>query len=87
VPFHQPCGVDRGPMGPGLTAEKLKECVWVRPELVARIQFLVWTGADHMRHTKFVALRDDKDPSRVVRRRDYSGMGSGDRGGRLRNTV
>ena len=38
----------------------------MRPDLVARIQFLEWTGADHLRHTKFVALRDDKDPSTVV---------------------
>ena len=58
---------DAGRWGQGLTAEKIKECVWVRPELVARIQFLEWTGADHLRHTKFLALRDDKDPSRVVR--------------------
>jgi DNA ligase D-like protein (predicted ligase) len=56
-----------GRWGEGLTAEKMKECIWVRPELVARIQFLEWTGADHLRHTKFVALRDDKDPSKVVR--------------------
>jgi ATP-dependent DNA ligase len=47
--------------------DKMKECAWVRPELIARIQFLEWTGADHLRHTKFVALRDDKDPSMVVR--------------------
>jgi ATP-dependent DNA ligase len=51
----------------GLTAEKMKECVWVRPETVARIDFLEWTGADHLRHTKFIALRDDKDPSKVVK--------------------
>ena len=56
-----------GRWGQGLTAEKMKECVWVRPELVAQIQFLEWTGADHLRHTKFVGLRDDKDPSKVVR--------------------
>jgi DNA ligase D-like protein (predicted ligase) len=58
---------DAGRWGQGLTADKMKECVWVRPELVARIQFLESTGADHLRHSKFVALRDDKDPSRVVR--------------------
>jgi DNA ligase D-like protein (predicted ligase) len=51
----------------GLTAEKMKECVWVRPEMVAEIQFLEWTGADHLRHTKFVGLRDDKDPSKVIK--------------------
>jgi hypothetical protein len=56
-----------GRWGQGLTAEKMKECVWVRPEQVASIQFLEWTGADHLRHTKFVALRDDKDPSKVIR--------------------
>jgi bifunctional non-homologous end joining protein LigD len=56
-----------GRWGQGLTAEKMQECVWVRPELVARIQFLEWTGADHLRHTKLIALRDDKDPSMVVR--------------------
>jgi ATP-dependent DNA ligase len=48
-----------GRWGQGLTAEKMKECVWVRPEVVARIDFLEWTGADHLRHTKFVALRDE----------------------------
>jgi ATP-dependent DNA ligase len=56
-----------GRWGQGLTAEKMKECVWLRPEAVAQIEFLEWTGADHLRHTKFVALRDDKDPRKVVR--------------------
>jgi ATP-dependent DNA ligase len=56
-----------GRWGQGLTAEKMKECVWLRPEAVARIDFLEWTGADHLRHTKFVAMRDDKDPKNVVR--------------------
>ena len=56
-----------GRWGQGLTAEKMKECVWLRPEAVARIDFLEWTGADHLRHTKFVALRDDTDPHKVVR--------------------
>ena len=66
-PFANLPELSAGRWGQGLTAEKMKECIWVRPDLVARIQFLEWTGADHLRHTKFVALRDDKDPSRVVR--------------------
>ena len=66
-PFANLPELTAGRWGQGLTAEKMKECVWVRPELVARIQFLEWTGADHLRHTKFVALRDDKDPLKVVR--------------------
>jgi bifunctional non-homologous end joining protein LigD len=56
-----------GRWGQGLTAEKMKECVWLRPEAVARIDFLEWTGADHLRHTMFVALREDKEPRKVVR--------------------
>jgi ATP-dependent DNA ligase len=41
--------------------------LWLKPEAVAQVAFLEWTGADHLRHTKFVALRDDKDPKRIVR--------------------
>ena len=56
-----------GRWGQGLTAEKMETCVWVRPELVAEIQFLEWTGADHLRHTKFLGLKDDKDPAKVIK--------------------
>jgi DNA ligase D-like protein (predicted ligase) len=52
---------DAGRWGLGLTAEKMKECVWVKPRILAEIDFLKWTGADHLRHTKFVGIRDDKD--------------------------
>ena len=57
--------------GEALTAEKMKECVWVQPELVAQIEFLEWTEADHLRHSKFVGLREDKDPREVVK--EHSG--------------
>ena len=53
--------------GEAMTAEKMKECIWVRPELVAQIEFLEWTDADHLRHSKFVGLREDKDPRCVVK--------------------
>lgn len=66
-PFVNLPETGNGRWGQGLTAKKMKECVWLRPEAVARIDFLEWTGADHLRHTKFVALRDDKDPRNVVR--------------------
>jgi ATP-dependent DNA ligase len=48
-----------GRWGQGLTAEKMKSCIWVKPETVVRVDFAEWT-ADKLRHTKFVALRDDK---------------------------
>ena len=56
-----------GRWGQGLTAAKMAECVWVRPELVAAFEFLEWTAADHVRHIKFIAMRDDKDARKVVR--------------------
>lgn len=54
-----------------LDAERMKKCVSVRPELVAGIEFLEWTGGDRLRHSKFVALRDDKNPRSVVK--EHSG--------------
>jgi ATP-dependent DNA ligase len=53
--------------GQALTADKMKKCVWVKPEIVARLEFLEWTDADHLRHSKFVGLRDDKDARNVVK--------------------
>jgi ATP-dependent DNA ligase len=56
-----------GRWGQRFAAEKMETCVWVRPEVVAEIQFLEWTGADHLRHTKFAGLKDDKDPAKIVK--------------------
>jgi DNA ligase D-like protein (predicted ligase) len=53
--------------GESLTAEKMKKCVWLRPEAVAQVEFLEWTDADRLRHSKFVGLRDDKNPREVVK--------------------
>ena len=50
-----------------LTKEEMKNCVWLRPELVAQIEFTEWTPDGHLRHSKFVGLRDDKDAREVVR--------------------
>jgi bifunctional non-homologous end joining protein LigD len=46
--------------GEALTAAVMKRCRWLRPELVAHIEFTDWTDANHLRHSRFVALRDDK---------------------------
>ena len=56
-----------GRWGQGLTAEKMKECRWLLPQLVANFEFVEWTPDGHLRHSKFVELRDDKNP-RDVRR-------------------
>jgi bifunctional non-homologous end joining protein LigD len=56
-----------GRWGQGLTAEKMKECRWVKPDLVGQFEFLEWTGDDHLRHSRFIALLEDKNPREVVR--------------------
>ena len=40
---------------------------WVRPELVAEVEFAEWTDEGILRHPSFLGLRDDKDPREVVR--------------------
>jgi ATP-dependent DNA ligase len=66
-PFANLPEAKNGRWGAGLTAAKMKDCRWLKPVLVAQIEFLEWTGDNHLRHTKFVALRDDK-PAAQVRR-------------------
>jgi DNA ligase D-like protein (predicted ligase) len=56
-----------GRWGAGLTAAKMKDCRWLQPVLVAQIEFLEWTAENHLRHTKFIALRDDKTAQSVRR--------------------
>jgi ATP-dependent DNA ligase len=53
--------------GEALTAEKMKECRWVIPKLVCQVAFVEWTAAGHLRHCTFVAMRDDKKASHVLR--------------------
>src|SRR5215472_12079949 len=50
-----------------LTREEMKNCVWVKPELVVQIEFGEWTPDGHLRHSRFVALREDKNPHEVIR--------------------
>ncbi len=41
--------------------------VWVKPLLVAEIEFTEWTSANRLRHPVFLGLRRDKDARDVVR--------------------
>ena len=42
-----------------LTKEEMKNCVWLKPDLVAQIEFTEWTPDGHLRHSKFVGLKED----------------------------
>jgi ATP-dependent DNA ligase len=50
-----------------LTKEEMKNCRWLQPELVAQIEFAEWTPDNHLRHSKFISLREDKGAREVVR--------------------
>src|SRR5262245_6443579 len=49
-----------GRWGQGLTKAKMAECQWLKPVLVGPFEFLEWTGENHLRHSKFIGLREDK---------------------------
>ena len=66
-PFANLPESSKGRWGEGLTAADMQKCVWLKPKLVAAIEYAEWTPANHLRHSRFVALRDDKDPRQVVR--------------------
>jgi bifunctional non-homologous end joining protein LigD len=46
----------------------MKNCVWLKPELGAQIEFTEWTPDRHLRHSsKFIGLREDKEAGGVLR--------------------
>ena len=57
---------------------------WVRPELVAEVEYTAWSGSGRVRHAVYLGLREDKPPEEVIRdvadpeveRTFFSGRGS-----------
>jgi len=45
----------------------MAECVWLKPVLVGEFEFLEWTADNHLRPSKLVGLRDDKNAKAIVR--------------------
>jgi bifunctional non-homologous end joining protein LigD len=56
-----------GRWGQGLTAAKMADCRWLKPTLVGQFDFVEWTLDGHLRHSRFVGLRTDKEPREVLR--------------------
>jgi DNA ligase D-like protein (predicted ligase) len=56
-----------GRWGQGLTADKMKACRWLKPILVAQFEYVEWTPDNHLRHSSFIALREDRDAQAVQR--------------------
>jgi ATP-dependent DNA ligase len=66
-PFANLPESEKGRWGEGLNAADMEKCLWLKPKLVAAIEYAEWTPANHLRHSRFVALREDKDPRKVLR--------------------
>ncbi|MGH9033869.1 MAG: non-homologous end-joining DNA ligase, partial [Acidimicrobiia bacterium] len=46
---------------------RIRDATYVEPRLVAQVRFTEWTKAGVVRHPAYLGLRDDKDPTEVVR--------------------
>ncbi len=58
---------EKSPFAKKLTAEEARQAKFVRPELVAEVEFRTWTADDHIRHAAFRGLREDKKPKDIRR--------------------
>ncbi|MBO1413458.1 non-homologous end-joining DNA ligase [Streptomyces sp. FH025] len=63
----------REPVSPFYDEVRERAVHWVRPQLVAQIDFTEWTRAGRLRHPRFLGLRDDKAATEVVRERPTGG--------------
>ena len=66
-PFANLPEAKSGRWGQGLTKAKMGECRWLTPVLVGQFEFVEWTPDNHLRHSTFIGLRDDKSPREVRR--------------------
>ena len=56
-----------GRWGQGLTKKKMEDCRWLRPVLVGQFEFTEWTPENHLRHSRFIGLREDKTAKDVTK--------------------
>jgi bifunctional non-homologous end joining protein LigD len=59
--------VQKAPSFAALRREARENATWVKPELVADVQFASWTNDNLIRQSSFKSLREDKPAAEVVR--------------------
>jgi bifunctional non-homologous end joining protein LigD len=67
--YLQGLKVPRSPFVSVPTAARRGAC-WVKPELVAQVNFSEWTADGRMRHPSFQGLREDKPATEVAREKE-----------------
>ena len=58
---------EMSPLAAPLDAMQRHRVIWVKPKLVAQIEYRAWTEDGLLRHASFKALREDKVPREVKR--------------------
>jgi len=56
---------ETSPFAKSVDKKKARGVVWVKPSLVAQVEYRAWTGDGLLRHASFKALRADKPASQV----------------------
>jgi bifunctional non-homologous end joining protein LigD len=62
-----PLRQDSCPFAVPVPREHARTAIWVRPLLVAEVEFASWTAEGRMRAASYKGLRDDKHPGEVTR--------------------
>jgi len=63
----EPLAIDKSPFDPPPPRPVARLARYVRPQLVAEVEFAEWTDDGVLRHPAYLGLRDDKEPTDVVR--------------------
>ncbi len=71
-PFANLPSAGAGHWGEGVTSEDMTKLRWVKPKVVVEVSFVEWTRDNALRHSEFIAVRDDKRASDVTRDRSSS---------------